>query len=599
MATRITSGRTAYSTGGGSVQMAALPIVAGRNPTVRDFAALGTIWVNEESGVIYMLGQVSDGEAIWQTSPASGIGIFTSVDITTGDLDVQAGGSTTTISSGTVNFDNAAGTVTMANDLTVVGTTTLNGDIDITSASLFNVTVTSNTDPAILLQTNGGTTETIQVINTQGTSADAIDIRATDGDILISTTNSTDAAAIALTSNAGGIQLSSALAAADAISLESSDAAGGIVLHAGTSGIAIGNQVDCTTIDIGDIAPTASRTVSISGGTVITAATTDTLDLAPDGATTNANSIKTVNVNTGGVAVGEVLTNIASGAVTSGTHTVNVQTGNVTAGTVAMNVASGAVTSGTHTVSIQTGAVTAGTVATNVSTGTGTKTINAGNADGLTTLNIDGITLINNDINVLTSINTGSSTGGVTIGNAAAGNIAIDTAGTVLIDADGVVEINSSAGVLSIGNDDNDFGINVGSVGERPIVVGNVVGATDISLDAGTGGIDINSVNGNVTVTVGKATVAGVALTNSARVSQSTFSAQTTAAAADQVFTITNTFVSTTNTVFVSASNDGAADAQMTIHRVKQLAGSIEITLTNEGAASLNGNCLISIWVMD
>ena len=571
MAYSKTRKRTAYADDGTSIVLAPLVIQSKRNPTTGDFAEIGTVWVNTDTATIYGLAKIAAGTATWSTSPASGIGTFTSVDITTGNLDVQAGGSTTTISSGTVNFDNAAGTVTMANDLTIAGTTTLNGDIDITSASLFDITVTSNTDPAILLQTNGGTTETIQVINTQGTSADAIDIRATDGDILISTTNSTDAAAIALTSNAGGIQLSSALAAADAISLESSDAAGGVTISAGTGGIFVGNQVDCTTIDIGDIAPAASRTVSISGGTVITAATTDTLDLAPDGATTNANSIKTVNINTGVVAVGESLTNVASGAVTSGTHTV----------------------------SIQTGAVTAGTVATNVSTGTGTKTVNVGNADGLTTVNVDGITLINNDIDVLTSINTGSSTGGVTIGNAAAGNIAIDTAGTVLIDADGVVEINSSAGVLSIGNDDNDFGINVGSVGERPIVVGNVVGATDISLDAGTGGIDINSVNGNVTVTVGKATVAGVALTNSARVSQSTFSAQTTAAAADQVFTITNTFVSTTNTVFVSASNGGAADAQMTIHRVKQLAGSIEITLTNEGAASLNGNCLISIWVMD
>jgi len=175
-------------------------------------------------------------------------------------------------------------------------------------------------------------------------------------------------------------------------------------MSAGTGGLLLGNQADCTTIDVGDFAPTANRTITVGGGTVITAATTDTIDIGPDGATTNANSIKTVNVNTGVVAVGEVLTNIASGAVTSGTQTVSIQTGNVTAGT----------------------------VKTDIATGTGTQTVNIGNADGLTTVNIDAITLINDSIDVATSINTGTSTGAVTIGNAAAGNIGIDTAGPLL-----------------------------------------------------------------------------------------------------------------------------------------------------------------------
>jgi hypothetical protein len=39
-------------------------------------------------------------------------------------------------------------------------------------------------------------------------------------------------------------------------------------------------------------------------------------------------------------------------------------------------------------------------------------------------------------------------------------------------------------------------------------------------------------------------------------------------------------------------------DAQMTIRRVKRLAGSFEVTLYNYGAAALNGNVSISFWII-
>jgi len=42
----------------------------------------------------------------------------------------------------------------------------------------------------------------------------------------------------------------------------------------------------------------------------------------------------------------------------------------------------------------------------------------------------------------------------------------------------------------------------------------------------------------------------------------------------------------------------GANDAQMTCMRVKQLAGSIEVYTKNNGAAALNGNVVITGWVI-
>ncbi len=137
-----------------------------------------------------------------------------------------------------------------------------------------------------------------------------------------------------------------------------------ILSGAGTLGAAtlnLGNNPRVTVAGLADAAPAASRTVTVGGGTIITAVT-DTIDIGPDGATTSASANKTVTVNNGALTLGTLLTNIASGAVTSGTHTTN----------------------------ISTGAVAAGTVATNIMTGTGTKTLNVGNADNLTQVNFLG-----------------------------------------------------------------------------------------------------------------------------------------------------------------------------------------------------------------
>ena len=52
-------------------------------------------------------------------------------------------------------------------------------------------------------------------------------------------------------------------------------------------------------------------------------------------------------------------------------------------------------------------------------------------------------------------------------------NSKIRNANTISFNASGVVEINSSAGVISIGNDDIDQGINVGTDGERTETFGS------------------------------------------------------------------------------------------------------------------------------
>ena len=176
------------------------------------------------------------------------------------------------------------------------------------------------------------------------------------------------------------VRMTSTEAQNDAIYIEASAANGGVEIQAGTGGIRMGDTVDCLGITMGNIAPTAGRTIVIGSGTVVTAAVTDDISIGDGGATTNANSIKHVDINNGGVTLGEVNTYIATGAVTSGTHLTEICTGNVTAGTATLDICTG---TGVQTVQIANGAgakaLTLGstntTSATTIQSGTGDITV--------------------------------------------------------------------------------------------------------------------------------------------------------------------------------------------------------------------------------
>lgn len=672
---------------------------------------------------------------------------------------------------------------TIGNDLVVTNDATVGGNLTITgSIVLGGLSVDGTVD--INTSGNGATT----VGNAAGSGAILFDVGSGDFTItgngneihigddaaanLITIGSQTGAAALTLQSGTGDVTITGSTAAA--IIIGSTTQTGLITLGRSTAGqdIDIGSAINTVAqvIDIGngasgaastvrilsgtgtastatllmgnnprltvgsmcDVAPSASRTVTVGGGTVVTAAVTDTIDIGPDGATTNANSIKTVNVNTGGVTLGQVLTNIASGAVTSGTHTTSIASGNRAAGTMALNIM----------------------------TGTGTKTATLGNADGGTTFNVLGITNINASQNSNTAINSGTSTGTVTIGNAAAGAITVDTAagisldaatlsnftvtgagadlqlgsagGSVLVssteDAALAIRLHADGGVTETIQIHSDQGTGVASIGLLSDVGGITVRATGlasadaINLEAAAGGIDVdaalqiniassqNAVDAirivasaggididavgaatediNITNTGGSVVVAATeaiadAITLSAssggidissggagldidivatggsvniqgtqaaadaitinasnaaggidistgggsidissagfvtmvpatdtqaspsasstlnvNVGAATFTGFTTASAASQVFTIVNSIITTSSKLFVTVCNEGANDAQMTVMRVKRIAGSMEVTCKNNGAAALNGNVTVNFWVI-
>jgi hypothetical protein len=90
------------------------PIVSTRNPTANDTAQFGTIWVNKSAKSFYVLTSVVAGNSTW-TAPASGAGVFTSVEATTGNITADVGNIVATAGNLTVTAGNvlvSAGTIT-------------------------------------------------------------------------------------------------------------------------------------------------------------------------------------------------------------------------------------------------------------------------------------------------------------------------------------------------------------------------------------------------------------------------------------------------------------------------------------------------------
>lgn len=178
-----------------------------------------------------------------------------------------------------------------------------------------------------------------------------------------------------------------------------------------------------------------------------------------------------------------------------------------------------------------------------------------------------------------------SGSGNIVIGNAANANPFIMAVGP------GNFALVGGGNVINIGADAAANSINIGSL----------TGAGETTISAGSGGILLLA-GGNISMGAaasGPVASPTAAVTNNARVGQATFTGFTTAAAASQIFTITNAVVIATSPLFVTATNVGSNVANMTVSRVNPGAGSFAVTLTNTGAAALNGNITITWWILN
>jgi filamentous hemagglutinin len=632
MAVRQTLAQYAYGVGDNLIPLAPLPIVANRDPRSSDFAQPGTIWINSSDDTIWMLATITSNSANWQTSPASGVGIFTSVQVTPGDLDVDQGDVNITL--GALNV--LAGNTTLAGDLTVSGVSTFLGDIDFSSAALIDLTSTLDAAPSILLEANGGTSEQVKLFSNQGTSASSIYLLSDVGGLTLRATGLASADAINLEAVAGGIDMDAALQiniassrnTADAIVLSAS--AGGIdILAAGAAGedIDVVNTAGSVNISAGEAAADAIviSATNAAGGISVAAGTAGISVVATNGVVDIVSGTGAISVSDDAAATA---VNVATGAAaktlvlgstnTTSTTTIQSGTGGVLvtstdevlvdcAGVLELNSSAGVISIGNDAVAQNI----------NVGTGAAARIIEIGNNTGATAIRINGGTAgagaINigqtaNDVPIIignvtgaTSVAVNSGTGGIALASTGAGDITANSSDTLLLDAAGVLEINSSAGVIGIGNDAVAQAINVGTgAAARTITMGNVTGATAVNVNSGTGGINLSSA-GIFTLDAVADTQASptAASTIDANVGSVTFTGFTTAAAGTQDFTITNSLVTTSSQVLCTVCNEGANDAQINIRRITRAAGSFVVKVVNDGAAALNGNVTLTFMVLN
>jgi hypothetical protein len=123
---------------------------------------------------------------------------------------------------------------------------------------------------------------------------------------------------------------------------------------------------------------------------------------------------------------------------------------------------------------------------------------------------------------------------------------------------------------------------------------------TSVTVD---GGLQLNLAssgdNGNINIDAGVVNAAGAAALLNSYVGIATLTGLTTGAAATEVVTITCDKAIVTSGVICSATNFGANDAQMTVTRIENFAGSFVVTLQNFGTQALNGDLVLSFIVLN
>lgn len=565
------------------------PFVLPYDPTVNDQGQPGQGWLNPVGQTFWNCGGTDGaGGTLWIGSFAGGdvVPTLTVTGAATIGTTLTVGGQTslngntvidgTLITSGQASLNSLAVTndTTVGGDLTVTGTATFNGDFDLTSGDAITLTSTHNGAGAIALIANGGAAETILIQSAQGTTNTSLN----------------------LDSAVGGVTLTSGVASVGSITLHSANAAGGITLDAGSAGIQatagngliniqsgtaathINTAATANVTTIGNVSGasqvvlnsgTAGLAFTATNGPVAIASGTGLVTLSADAAAT------TINIGTGAA----VVKTISIG----GTGANVIAIGNTqTAGSIAMGTA---MTGGT----ISIGGTGANTGNFDLAPGTGAQTVTLANAAGVKTLNIaNGIT--GNTVSLGNGANAGAQIINIA-GGASAANSTLNILsgnGTAGVQTANILTGNR-AGVLNLGT----------GTAAHVVSIGSATGAAQTVIQAGTAGLQIAPVSGNISINAAlPAPVVIATVVSNTRLTNAVFTGFTTAAAASQVFTFTNNLVVIGSVVMATVSNYGTNDAQMCLTRVQPRAGSCLVTVQNFGAAALNGDIAITLWVL-
>lgn len=315
--------------------------------------------------------------------------------------------------------------------------------------------------------------EKIAIINTAGTAVDAIKVQAVAGDILLDMdaaggkihldsegaldVDSVAAQSYTTTDAAGDISFTSAHVAGVAFLIDAKANAGSIVQV--DAGILDQNVTGATSLDGASLAQTLSSTYDLDAAGAITM----------DGASVlvggDNDTVTITSKSTGGDTTIEVA---ATGA---GHDLILKQSGNQDAGVLVQ-----AAGSGVDSIKLE---ALAGGIQVNVVDGQAVSLGKGGGAEIL--IQPHGTPA---DEKILIDNTAGNAVNAIKM-NAAAGGIELASAGTMAL--------NSSAGVIQIGNANVNQGIDIGTAGQRQIVVGNTGASAKLTMKGGTFGLFMSS----------------------------------------------------------------------------------------------------------
>lgn len=336
------------------------------------------------------------------------------------------------------------------------------------------------------------------------------------------------------------------------------------------------------------------------------------------GSIVNANPVN-INVNAG-VNVTNINTGTTTGNVNIGSQNV-VQT-NILAGTLNLNNNAGAdvtnIGSGTTTGAITIGSANTGTVA--IASGAALTE----DAVGAVSINSSGAAInIGNNANAFAiNIGTAGARANITLGNTTAltgvrvsygtGNLVVAgsatstaTYGAATDTGTLTIAPSTAAGGQTINFATGGTGVKTihfgdGAIGNI-ITIGSTSAAASTTIQAGTGGIALSAA-GIVTVaaaTDSHASPTATATVN-ANVGKATFTGFTTASAATQAFVVNCSKVVTgSEAILVTVTNKkNVNDAQMSLVACVTEAGKFTVDTKNNGTQALDGDVVISFWVM-
>jgi len=468
-----------YSLSGKPIALPPLTLIFNRDPSNDDFAQIGVSWINSESDTVWVLTSTKNGIANWSTSPASGLGVFNSVTVNPGNIDITAGG--LTITAGDLNL--AAGNTFLGGNLTVTGTTAINGDFDLTSAALIDLISTANIDPAILLHSTGGVLSTIRLTVDNGTSFDSIDLNSVSGGITLDAGLATNLA-INIAASAGGIDMTGALK----INIDSAEISNSaILLNASAGGIDI-TAAGAAGLDI-DINNTGGSINIISGEPTSTAIVLNASDVV------GGISILSGDFGTAITAAGQV--NIDSSKIAFDAIVLNASLGGIditAAGGIGLDID---IRNTSGSINIISGEAVVDSILLNTSNIAGGIEIDSGT--GGTNIDSTGQIYIVSSQVAFDAILLNASAGGIDITAAGAAGLDIDiknTAGSVnIISGEAAIDsilLNTSNAAGGIYIESGTNGIAIDSTGPTNIDSSEISNSA-IAFNASAGGIDITA----------------------------------------------------------------------------------------------------------